>query len=310
MTSTASTPPHTFAIASPTSDSSVGNPPASSTSTACNNDQPPSPNLTSALLPTSSTSLSILNHLSGLANPRLCILDSSFNPPTLAHLHLLLQSSRNANENLPAFDTYILLHATSNADKPPTQDLHHRLSMMSLTAQSFNRLHASQHKKVYVALTTAPLFIQKSSTIHHHLPNAEQHWILGFDTIIRLLDPKYYPESSTVWDALKLMWEVYKCHFIVFPRASDNSSDLSASQKVELEKMLADRGFPRWVWTEFFHFVSPPQGLEDVFALSSTRAREAVSGTSSMSLAEKGRVLEELMIPEVVNYIIQHGIYL
>ncbi|KAI8845491.1 hypothetical protein BC829DRAFT_434836 [Chytridium lagenaria] len=130
-------------------------------------------------------------------NPIL-ILDSSFNPPTLAHFHLALKSLHATS---PSFSSLIILHAVSNADKPETDpmDLLHRVNMMFRMASDLK-----SNVSVIVGLTTAARFIDKAKSLRDVLFSTATsfemprlHWVMGYDTVTRLLHPKYYTTPTT-----------------------------------------------------------------------------------------------------------------
>ncbi|KAJ3118072.1 hypothetical protein HDU96_004076 [Phlyctochytrium bullatum] len=178
---------------------------------------PPPPSLPPA--PSSATSARPAS--SAPAPPRsILILDSSFNPPTLAHQHLALlglesvraKGTGSAGEN-DDVDTLILLHAVANADKPATDpsDLVHRVHLLVRLAAALDRdLGSSDAPRLVVGLTTAARFVDKAIALRHALQavhgtprTPRTHWILGYDTVTRLLDPKYYlpPTATTTGSA-------------------------------------------------------------------------------------------------------------
>ncbi|KAJ3889024.1 Nucleotidylyl transferase [Lentinula edodes] len=136
---------------------------------------------------------------------RILVLDSSFNPPTLAHLAL-------ANSNRPEgdYDAKLLLLSVRNADKElkPGDATHvQRLEMMMELAEDLR--DANDHESnnnVAVAIIDEPTFVGKSKLLRTLLkeklramslmPEVELTFILGFDTLERLFDTKYYESSE------------------------------------------------------------------------------------------------------------------
>ena len=117
----------------------------------------------------------------------LMVLDSSFNPPTRAHLHLLASS-------MERFGTAraLLLLAKQNADKAVVgASLVQRLQMMELIAA------ADESGRTCCGLTGHPLFVDKAAALRA-LCSAEARvfMLVGFDTWIRITDPKYYAEGQ------------------------------------------------------------------------------------------------------------------
>ncbi|KAJ3333399.1 hypothetical protein HDU93_008570, partial [Gonapodya sp. JEL0774] len=124
------------------------------------------------------------------------VLDSSFNPPTLAHARLVELSHRAFPAVNPA-TSFLVLLATTNMDKQISgAPLADRVAMMERIAE---RLVEAGVGNVGVGCTSAGRFLEKSSTLLQHLqaqhPESEVrlHFILGWDTLVRFFDEKYYP---------------------------------------------------------------------------------------------------------------------
>ncbi|RCH96052.1 hypothetical protein CU098_011241, partial [Rhizopus stolonifer] len=114
---------------------------------------------------------------------RLLILDSSFNPPTRAHASLI---ETTVSQYPPGFfDAILLLLSTNNVDKSMTgASVNQRIEMMQLMA--------SKDRTMTVGITCHGKFVDKQKAIHSRYPRLELYFILGYDTLVRLLDPKYY----------------------------------------------------------------------------------------------------------------------
>ncbi|KAF9021378.1 Nucleotidylyl transferase [Hymenopellis radicata] len=106
------------------------------------------------------------------------ILDSSFNPPTLAHRALLL--------SLPTRATKLLLLSTTNADKPHAPASYAQRSQMMLILSRAVPNSA-------VALIDRPTFAEKA---REEAELKKSTWVLGWDTLVRFFADKYYPEGS------------------------------------------------------------------------------------------------------------------
>ncbi|KAI0601721.1 Nucleotidylyl transferase [Biscogniauxia sp. FL1348] len=200
----------------------------------------------------------------------LLILDSSFNPPTLAHQRMVLSAASSSSSPAPA-PRILLLLAINNADKAPkpaafpqrlammyvfARDLLDALATTTTTTTSAAAATASpqqdqspeegggRHQKesesesesgavVDIAVTTEPYFHAKSEAIaqsgfYHSAqatpsptpsseeqpteeapspppqqpPTTEQIFLAGFDTLVRIFDPKYYASASGMRAAL------------------------------------------------------------------------------------------------------------
>jgi len=184
---------------------------------------------------------------------RISVLDSSFNPPTLAHL-ALANSARPRYSEISVgtitrrqsvslvdeddedsdYDAKLLLLSVQNADKslkPSDATYLQRLEMMVLLAKDIvhhgrrsSTADIGQEANVAVAIINEPTFVGKSSTLHSFLrqrladlalpssahavltltPLAPQLTFLqGFDTLERLLSPRYYESEATMWQSLR-----------------------------------------------------------------------------------------------------------
>ncbi|KAL8831182.1 MAG: hypothetical protein Q9170_005410 [Blastenia crenularia] len=140
------------------------------------------------------------------------VLDSSFNPPTCAHLRIALSA---LHSQAPKPQRILLLLAIQNADKAPKPAaFEQRLAMMRLFAQDVQNQYSSQSQKeskegplaVDVGITKEPYFHDKAIGIEESGYYADetsgqqpqQVHLLGFDSLIRLLDTKYYPPKHTL----------------------------------------------------------------------------------------------------------------
>ncbi|KAJ5136467.1 hypothetical protein N7448_005021 [Penicillium atrosanguineum] len=144
----------------------------------------------------------------------LYVLDSSFNPPTCAHLRI---ASTALLERLDPSSRLLLLLATQNADKAtkpaPFED---RLAMMELFAHDL-RTHLANTKanmassepteemknipSIDIGVTKKPYFVDKAAEIEacdFYPTPLEQVHLTGYDTLIRILNPKYYPPEHNL----------------------------------------------------------------------------------------------------------------
>ena len=114
---------------------------------------------------------------------QISVLDSSFNPPTLAHL--ALANAANPFSPTSSYDAKLLLLSVRNADKVIQDDdatLSQRVELMSLLATRIydNNLGSPN---VAVGLVNEPTFTAKSSTLRRFLD----------DYLVRLMPGASYP---------------------------------------------------------------------------------------------------------------------
>lgn len=117
----------------------------------------------------------------------LCFVDSSFNPPNLAHSNLV----QLCLEKFPR-SVVVLQLATGNADKPTVsiEQLQSRANMMEILA----RTEFNGHGKVILGLTTAVKFAEKAKLANNAFPGSKIVFAMGFDTLWRIGDQRYYNE--------------------------------------------------------------------------------------------------------------------
>ena len=116
---------------------------------------------------------------------RLLCLSASFNPLTAAHTWLIQEASR-----IFPPDEVLLVLATANVDKPVQGfPLERRLDLLTRFAES--------RPTVSVAACSHGRFVDKAEAIRRHYPpETRPAFIVGFDTLVRLFDPKYYADMN------------------------------------------------------------------------------------------------------------------
>ena len=110
---------------------------------------------------------------------------SSFNPPTRAH-HMLVQKACGA----VAFDEVLLILDRKAMDKEIFgAPLEERLWMVLLCIE--------KDPQFSVAFTNRGLFLDKLELVEQAYPEGTRvYFIVGYDTLARILDPKYYPDRD------------------------------------------------------------------------------------------------------------------
>ncbi|KAK0756976.1 hypothetical protein N5P37_010501 [Trichoderma harzianum] len=137
---------------------------------------------------------------------RLVVLDSSFNPPTRAHAEMARSALKWASSSFSEGTRLMLLLSVNNADKAPKPaSFPVRLGMM----EGFGRdLLGSLEgvvggPEIDLAVTKMPYFHDKARAIGESgmyssggQEEPEQVFLAGFDTVIRIFNPKYYGEGG------------------------------------------------------------------------------------------------------------------
>jgi nicotinamide-nucleotide adenylyltransferase len=190
---------------------------------------------------------------------RISVLDSSFNPPTLAHLALansLYPHAGGARE----YDAKLLLLSVRNAEKslkPSDASYLQRLEMMLLLAQDIVQhqegidISSKGESNVAVAIIDEPTFVGKSRILRpflrHHLSELnvsstspttttsipiQLTFLQGFDTLERLFSPRFYHSESEMVTSLR--------HF--FSPTGDDSSVVCARRSMPLHRTDETKG--------------------------------------------------------------------
>ncbi|KAF2663680.1 Nucleotidylyl transferase [Microthyrium microscopicum] len=240
---------------------------------------------------------------------KLFILDSSYNPPSKAHAALALSALHSVSSTEST--RLLLLFGVSNADKGfKPAAFHHRLAMMILFAQDLRERSKNfefADIPIDIGLTSAAYYTDKSPAISESGVYADEcthvHMI-GYDTLIRFLNPKYYEKFDPPLSALDPYFDAgHQIRVLLRANEDGNDEQELKAQKAYITKLaVADStsrelGFKR-EWAQ--QIVS----MEDIHAagISSTRIREAV-------FLHKWEAVERLVTPGVFAWLHQHHIY-
>lgn len=270
----------------------------------------------------------------------LFILDSSFNPPSRAHASLAVSAlASHRLDKYPKPHRLLLLFSTHNADKGATPAaFEHRLAMMIVFAedlakrlskdlesdhqetastpssrlnQEAQRLTPSSSQEdlaIDIALTTKPYYNDKSTAIEETrpapYPSSPQHiHITGFDTITRIFNPKYYPDSNPPLSALTPFFAAHGLRVTVRPDAVEGENDSVEKQlswvRDNLTNGRLNEAGARSDWAEKVEIV---QAREEGQGVSSTKIREAVKA------GDWGEV-ESLCSEGVAGWVREFGLY-
>lgn len=233
---------------------------------------------------------------------RLCILDSSFNPPHLAHSTLAYKSllhdykRREALETIPNQSTsLLLLLSVKNADKiiPAPASFDHRINMMCLMAQEIS---SKTDINVSVALTNHAKFVDKCDSIVEYIKSDQSAiipkltFLVGFDTLIRIFDAKYYKPSS-IEDSLKEFMQVSE----LFVLKRDSNTEEQVKYVQDIQNGLAE--IPS-SWGSKIHLID---GDSQTLKITSSLIRKEIS---SNVLSWK-----DYVYPSILKYIEDEKLY-
>jgi nicotinic acid mononucleotide adenylyltransferase len=142
---------------------------------------------------------------------RLVVLPGSFNPPTKAHL--ALANSTLATGEVDRVD-FLLASRTVNKERTEGASLADRLLLLEdLTVN---------HPNLGVVFVNRGLYVDQATIIRDALPSLEDlAFVVGFDKIVQIFDPRYYQNRDEALDRLFKL-----ARFFVAPRGSNDSADL------------------------------------------------------------------------------------
>lgn len=241
---------------------------------------------------------------------RLLVLDSSFNPPHLGHLALVQESLAHEyrNELVPlnqptsktASDaaSVLLLLSLENADKGATQldSALHRIDMMKIVADHLQKIHQVD---VNIGVIKAPRFVDKSlilfNYLHaHSVDHPKLTFLVGFDTLTRILDPKYYIPDKLSSSLQEFM---FNCDLFVLTRGvggvaqSKYVDDISHGRIGEIPTH----------WSNSIHMINDKHGDSALGVISSTLIRN--------NIIEGGEEWHSKVLPDIREYIEKEHIY-
>ncbi|CDK27004.1 unnamed protein product [Kuraishia capsulata CBS 1993] len=242
---------------------------------------------------------------------RICILDSSFNPPHRGHYSLAENAihydfpERNARKD--AHDksnrSLLLLLSVKNADKVvQPAAFADRIAMMISLAD-----FAGQSLKVPVALglTSHAKFVDKATAIgktlteeyrSFHPTEMPLTFLMGFDTLIRVFDPKYYTPAS-VRDSLSSFMDLSE----LFVLTRDDGLHSLDDQKRYIENIRL--GKTDTIPKEWYSKIHMVDGQKESTAISSSALRRSISSKEDSS------IWKPYTIDAISEYITAAGLY-
>lgn len=203
---------------------------------------------------------------------RLGLLAGSFNPPTIAHQTLAL-----AGLAAGALDHAWYALSTRTVDKEVVTGacLEDRLLLLDLLVEDDPRLGT--------LILNRGLYVDQARIVHAAVPDlGELVFLVGFDKIVQILDPRYYDDRDAALEQLFAL-----ATFLVAPRGNDDASGLAH---------LLDRPENR-------RFAAAVRPLDLPPAL-----REVASSTIRTGLAGGARP-DESVPPAVARFVDATGLY-
>jgi nicotinamide-nucleotide adenylyltransferase len=192
------------------------------------------------------------------------VLPSAFNPPTEAHLALMTLAA-DVLDSHPA----ALLTTRNVAKAVEGAPLEDRVGMLLAARQ--------EHPRMAVLVANSARFVDQARALRSTY-GSQFDFVAGYDTLIRIFDPRYYDDMEAELD------ELFAHHRLVATNRADNGMDEVRRFIREKARAHADRILP----------LELPDGPA---SLSSTAARESAGGEL------------EGVSPGVAAYIRRRGLY-
>jgi nicotinate (nicotinamide) nucleotide adenylyltransferase len=214
-----------------------------------------------------------------VSGPRLGVFAASFNPITIAHIELMRRAASQFS-----LDETLALAGKTNADKNSYDcPLEERLRMLALTF--------ANDAGVSMGLSSHAYYVDMVTAIERaYQPETCLHFIVGFDTFERVLDPegRYTARYSRKFNnrAEALQYLLGRSRLIVAGRAGANYTNVRAlveREQAELGERILYLDFP-----------------SDLGERSATEVRSRVRA---------GQSIDGLVPPAVEAYIYERGLY-
>lgn len=161
--------------------------------------------------------------LQALPSPRsvvprghLIVFPGSFNPPTRAHLAMLKQGRKFARQQGGHWQMYAAL-SKQIVDKETVE----RMTLLDRVVL-LERVLKREVKDAGVLLLNRGLYVEQAQSIRTAFPQVRSlFFLLGFDKMVQILDPRYYADREA---ALRELFHLTR--LLVAPRGTDRSEAL------------------------------------------------------------------------------------
>lgn len=205
---------------------------------------------TATLDATSDPKLAIMAGAERLANVRrVGVLAGSFNPPTNAHLALAASAQQSAQLDAVI---WTISRVTVDKEQVTRAPLVSRLLVLAALVDALP--HAA------AGLINRGLYAEQAAAVRASLPHVQElAFIVGFDKIVQILDPRYYTDRDAALTEL-----FHQARLLVAPRAHGDAADLAT--------LLARPHNAQWA--KFVTFIPLAPDLRD---LASSTVRDRIA---------------------------------
>ncbi|KAL9089891.1 MAG: hypothetical protein Q9159_002248 [Coniocarpon cinnabarinum] len=286
--------------------------------------------VSSRLCDDNSKPLSLGSKGSSLRPRTLLILDSSFNPPTRAHLSMATSALREYSgatdalkgdkapkhsgramiQQFPRPYRILLLFSVHNADKSPSPaSFPHRLALMYASALDMMTSVSSMSSElsqddidIDVAITKEPFYSDKSAAIEasgaYQVEGSHHIHLIGYDTFVRFLNPKYYENFSPPLSALNNFFDHHGLRLTLRASSQEEAQDQRRKwESLASGDLVGEGGRKEWAGK-----IEVVEGEADIIGVSSTAVRSACE-------SRDWGTIERLCPPHVATWIRSQGLY-
>jgi nicotinamide-nucleotide adenylyltransferase len=182
---------------------------------------------------------------------KIIVFPGSFNPPTTAHLALLKQAWQFARAHGPMHVYAAISKQTTDKESVQRPLLLDRIILLDTVLRRHLR-HTG------IMLFNRGLYVEQAEGVHVAFPQVTKlYFLIGFDKIVQIFDPRYYENRDAA------LYELFAlAEFLVAPRGEAGSSELT-----KLLDQPENRQFARHI-----HALPLSAAYRDI---SSTRIRQS-----------------------------------
>lgn len=208
-----------------------------------------------------------VDSIEDIVNERWVVLPGSYNPPTLAHISLMFEALDETGADRAA-----AMLSLANCDKDVSRetDMLYREGMLEAMRETFPELA--------ILTTTEARFVDQARALREEYPDAQFDFAMGYDTLTRLFDSKYY-------ESMDELIEYFDNHQVIVSSRGQHVRDVSNWIEKNAQRYI-DR-------------IIPFQMLVDMEIISSSDVR--------YEFADKGH--SQSVPASVARYIRDKGLY-
>jgi nicotinamide-nucleotide adenylyltransferase len=147
---------------------------------------------------------------------QIIVFPGSYNPPTIAHLALLKQAWQYARAH-----GHMHVYAAISKHTTDKESVQHPLLLDRIILLDTLLRHHIRHTGIM--LFNRGLYVEQAEGVHAAFPQVTKlYFLIGFDKIVQIFDPRYYQDRDAALHELFALAE-----FLVAPRGEVGSAELT-----------------------------------------------------------------------------------